>query len=292
MKIPHLPVFNVFIIHIVFIVFMTFSLSTATYGQTIGAMTYNIRYDNPNDGENRWEARKGFLTGQIKFHAPDMFGIQEGLAHQVDYINEELTDYKYVGVGRDDGKRQGEFSAIFFNTRKFKVIKSSTFWLSDTPEKISVGWDAAMERICTYALLESLETRQKIWVLNTHFDHVGKEARKNSATLIYKRLKKLNTDNYPALLMGDLNLEPDSAPIQYLSQNLNDSKMVSTDVVFGPEGTYNGFKFDQPITRRIDYIFTSKTGIEVIKYAVLSDSKNMRYPSDHLAVYVELIIKD
>ena len=274
------------------LVLMAFSLSIPALSQSIGIMTYNIRYDNPKDGKNRWEARKEFLIAQIKFHAPDIFGIQEGLAHQVDYIDSALTGYEYVGVGRDDGKRKGEFSAIFFNAGKYKVVKSSTFWLSDTPDKISVGWDAALERICTHALFENLETRQKIWVFNTHFDHVGKMARKNSAQLIDKRLNQLNADNHPAILMGDLNLEPDSEPIQYLSKNLNDTKMVSKEVVFGPEGTFNGFRFDQPVTRRIDYIFTSKSGIEVKKYAVLSDSKNLRYPSDHLPVYVEVVVKN
>lgn len=273
------------------IVFMILNISTPALSQHLSVMTYNIRYDNPNDGENRWEARKDFLIAQIKFHAPDIFGIQEGLAHQVNYINKELAGYKYVGVGRDDGKKKGEFSAIFFNASKFKTIESSTFWLSDTPEKISVGWDAALERICTYALFEHLETGQKIWVFNTHFDHVGKEARKNSVTLIYDRIGSLNKDNHPYILMGDLNLEPGTEPIQYLSQHLDDTKKVSKEVVFGPEGTFNGFQFNKPVTRRIDYIFTSKPGIEVQKYAVLSDSKNLRYASDHLPVYVELVVK-
>ncbi|MCG8322712.1 MAG: endonuclease/exonuclease/phosphatase family protein [Cytophagales bacterium] len=273
------------------IVFMILNISTPALSQHLSVMTYNIRYDNPNDGENRWEARKDFLIAQIKFHAPDIFGIQEGLAHQVNYINKELAGYKYVGVGRDDGKKKGEFSAIFFNASKFKTIESSTFWLSDTPEKISVGWDAALERICTYALFEHLETGQKIWVFNTHFDHVGKEARKNSVTLIYDRIGSLNKDNHPYILMGDLNLEPGTEPIQYLSQHLDDTKKVSKEVVFGPEGTFNGFQFNKPVTRRIDYIFTSKSGIEVQKYAVLSDSKNLRYASDHLPVYVELVVK-
>ena len=273
------------------LVLLAVGLSNPAYPQKMNVMTYNIRYDTPKDGENRWEARKEFLVSQIKFHGPDVLGIQEGLARQVDYLDEELTDFQYVGVGRDDGKRKGEFSAIFFNNRKLKIVESSTFWLSETPDKISVGWDAALERICTYALFEHLETGQKIWVFNTHFDHIGKEARKKSAALIYERINTLNKDNYPCILMGDLNLEPDSDPIRYLSQNLNDTKTASKEVVFGPEGTYNGFQLDKPVTRRIDYIFTSKSGIEVKKYAVLSDSKDLRYPSDHLPVYVEVEVK-
>ena len=276
MKIYYLPIL------------MTLSFTTPSNSQTTSVMTYNIRYDTQKDGENRWDARKAFLIAQIKFHGPDVIGIQEGLAGQVKYLDKELAGFRYVGVGRDDGKKKGEFSAIFYNTNKFKVIESSTFWLSDTPDQISVGWDAAMERICTYALFEYLETGQRIWVFNTHFDHIGKEARKNSAMLIHNRIKSLNKDGLPFILMGDLNLEPDSEPIRYLSQHLNDSKKVSKEVVFGPEGTFNNFQFDKPVTRRIDYIFTGKSGIEVQKYAVLSDSKNLRYPSDHLPVFVVL----
>lgn len=276
MKIYYLPIL------------MTLSFTTPSNSQTTSVMTYNIRYDTQKDGENRWDARKAFLIAQIKFHGPDIIGIQEGLAGQVKYLDKELAGFRYVGVGRDDGKKKGEFSAIFYNTNKFKVIESSTFWLSDTPDQISVGWDAAMERICTYALFEYLETGQRIWVFNTHFDHIGKEARKNSAMLIHNRIKSLNKDGLPFILMGDLNLEPDSEPIRYLSQHLNDSKKVSKEVVFGPEGTFNNFQFDKPVTRRIDYIFTGKSGIEVQKYAVLSDSKNLRYPSDHLPVFVVL----
>ena len=276
MKIYYLPIL------------MTLSFTTPSNSQTTSVMTYNIRYDTQKDGENRWDARKAFLIAQIKFHGPDVIGIQEGLAGQVKYLDKELAGFRYVGVGRDDGKKKGEFSAIFYNTNKFKVIESSTFWLSDTPDQISVGWDAAMERICTYALFEYLETGQRIWVFNTHFDHIGKEARKNSAMLIHNRIKSLNMDGLPFILMGDLNLEPDSEPIRYLSQHLNDSKKVSKEVVFGPEGTFNNFQFDKPVTRRIDYIFTGKSGIEVQKYAVLSDSKNLRYPSDHLPVFVVL----
>ena len=276
MKIYYLPIL------------MTLSFTTPSNSQTTSVMTYNIRYDTQKDGENRWDARKAFLIAQIKFHGPDIIGIQEGLAGQVKYLDKELAGFRYVGVGRDDGKKKGEFSAIFYNTNKFKVIESSTFWLSDTPAQISVGWDAAMERICTYALFEHLETGQRLWVFNTHFDHVGKEARKNSASLIHNQIKSLNKDGLPFILMGDLNLEPDSEPIRYLSQHLNDSKKVSKEVVFGPEGTFNNFQFDKPVTRRIDYIFTGKSGIEVQKYAVLSDSKNLRYPSDHLPVFVVL----
>lgn len=261
-----------------------------SFSQTIKVVTYNIRYDNLGDGENRWAIRKDFLANQMKFYEPDVLGIQEGLSHQVNYLDSSLVNYSYVGVGRDDGETKGEYSAIFFNDKRFQLIDNSTFWLSVTPEKPSVGWDAAMERICTYALLKDQQTNGYLWIFNTHFDHIGELARENSAHLIVEQINALNKEDYPVVFMGDLNLEPNSNAIQFLSSELNDTKYASEDLVFGPEGTFNGFKFNESVTRRIDYIFTSKEGIRVNKYAVLSDSKARKYPSDHLPVYVEITL--
>ena len=277
---------NIFLLIMVFICF-----SFAIEGQTYKMMTYNIRYDNQNDGENQWSKRKEFLCDQIAFYSPDILGIQEGLHHQVKYIDSTFSNYNFVGIGRDDGKKKGEYSAIFFNKKKFKVIKESTFWLSQTPAKISVGWDASMERICTYVLLKNKITKQRFWVFNTHFDHIGEKARTESAKLILNKIKQLNQNNLPLLLMGDFNLKETSDPIRFLSKELYDSKTNCLSKPFGPVGTYNGFRFDQPVTDRIDYIFTSKKNIQINKYAVLSDSKDLKYPSDHLPVYVEIEFK-
>lgn len=274
----------------VFLAFCFSLLSITLFAQTYKIMTYNIRYDNPNDGENQWSKRKAFLSNQIAYNEPDVFGIQEGLHHQVKYLDSTLVNYKYIGIGRDDGQTKGEYSAIFYNTKMLKVIKKSTFWLSETPNKISVGWDASMERICTYALFKDISNNQHFWVFNTHFDHIGDKARLQSTKLIVKKVESLNKKGYPVVLMGDLNLKPESKPIKYLSSVLNDSKTISLTKPFGPTGTFNGFKFNKPVTNRIDYVFTSKKNIEVKKYAVLSDSKDCKYPSDHLAVLAEIYI--
>ena len=271
-----------------FIVMMLFT--GILIGQNYKIMTYNIRYDNPKDGENQWSKRKEFLRDQIAFYEPDVFGIQEALYHQLTFLNDHLTDYNYVGIGRDDGKTKGEFSALFYKKDRLKVVKQNTFWLSDTPDKISVGWDASMERICTYALLEDKTSKRQFWVFNTHFDHIGKEARVKSAQLIIKEITKLNNQKFPVILMGDLNSAPESEQVKYLSEVMNDAKLISKENPFGPFGTFNGFHFDQPVSRRIDYIFTSKGNIKVSKFAVLSDSKNLRYPSDHLPVFVKIKI--
>lgn len=254
-------------------------------------MTYNIRYDNPNDGENQWSKRNVFLKDQIAYNRPDIFGIQEGLYHQVQYLNAAFVEYDYIGIGRDDGKTKGEFSAIFYNKEKLSLINDGTFWLSETPNKISVGWDASMERICTYGLFRNKTNREQFWVFNAHFDHIGKIARAKSVALILEKIKVLNSNTLPVIVMGDFNLKPETTAIQLLSEVLHDTKKVSASKPFGPQGTFNGFNFNRPVLDRIDYIFTSRENIKVLKYAVLNDSKDGRYPSDHLPVVVEIEFK-
>ncbi|QED37693.1 endonuclease/exonuclease/phosphatase family protein [Antarcticibacterium arcticum] len=272
-----------------FIVFFNLILAFSINAQ-VKVMSYNIKYANENDGENSWSLRKDFLTRQIKFYEPHIFGVQEAVFLQMEHFTENLPNYKYVGVGREDGKTAGEYSAIFYDCTRYKVIMEDTFWLSQSPGKVSVGWDAAMERVCTYALFESKETKEKFWVFNTHFDHVGEQARKESVKLILSKIKELNTSSLPVILMGDLNLEPSHESIKLLAEKMHDSREYAK-LVFGPEGTFNAYNFNAPVTRRIDYIFTGKEGIEVLKYAVLSDSWDLKYPSDHLPVFVELQFK-
>jgi len=259
--------------------------------QSVSFLTYNIRYDNPADGEDAWPKRREFLARQLRFHAPDVFGIQEGLKHQVDYLQEQLPVYTYVGVGRDDGREAGEYSALFFKKDRFRVLESGTFWLSEQPDTVSKGWDAALPRICTWALLAEKRGKRKFLVYNTHFDHIGKDARKSSAALILSRILEKNTKGYPVVVMGDLNSGPNSEPVWMFSQNLHDAHEHSKEPPFGPPGTFNGFKFHDPVELRIDYIFVSPS-LKVQKYAVLSDSKNCHYPSDHLPVLVQIMMND
>lgn len=257
--------------------------------QEVKVLSYNIRLDVASDGENRWDNRKEMLTAQVIRLSPDFMGVQEALPQQMDYLDTNLKDYDYIGVGRDDGKREGEFSAIFYNKAKYKPIEQSTFWLSDTPDKVSFGWDAACRRVCTYGLFENLKTRQKIWVFNTHFDHIGNVARTNSAKLILSKIKALNINNFPFVLTGDFNLESNSDPINLITSQLNDSRLMA-DEILGPVATFNAFKVDEPAKTRIDYVFVPKN-ITVKKYEVLRELKNNRYPSDHFPVYVELELK-
>lgn len=252
----------------------------------IEVMSYNIKFANETEGENSWSKRKDHLTTQLKFYEPHIFGVQEAILEQLQHFETEMGKYKYIGVGRDDGKEAGEFSAIFYKTSQFEVLEEDTFWLSETPQEVSVGWDAAMERVCTYGRLKNKTSGEEFWVFNTHFDHVGEQAREESAKLIWDKIQEENSENLPVVLMGDLNLEPEAPGIKFFSEKLNDSKTVA-DLVFGPEGTFNAYNFQEPVTRRIDYIFVSDD-VKVKKYGVLTDSKDLKYPSDHLPVLVEL----
>lgn len=276
--------------HILIFLFVLFLLPCSIIGQNISVMTYNVRYGLADDGENSWKFRKEFLASQIAFYNPDIFGTQEGLPFQIEYIDSQLPNHSFIGETRDgDGK--GEYSAIFYNKEKFELIEQHTFWLSLTPDRVSKGWDAAHPRICTYGLFKVKKTDEKIWVVNTHLDHVGVKAREYSVDIILNKIKEINIENHPLIFMGDLNAQPESKPISKLRSELNDTKEISIEIPFGPVGTFNNFNHNEPVIKRIDYIFVSKNKkIIVNKFAVLSDSKDLKYPSDHLPVYVELSI--
>ena len=258
--------------------------------QDLSVMTYNIRLDVASDGENSWSNRKDFLSSQVLFYSPDILGIQEARPNQMSDLTATLKGYNAIGLGRDGGNK-GEHSSIFYNTKKVKVEKESTFWLSETPNDISKGWDAAYPRICTYGLFTLLESKQKVWVFNTHLDHIGPEAQMKGMELILEKLAEVNTNNLPSIIMGDFNVEPDNKLITSLKQKMNDSKELA-NITFGSNGTFNGFKFHEPVTKRIDYIMLSKSAaFEVQKHGVLSSSVDLKYPSDHFPVLVELKIK-
>lgn len=259
--------------------------------QTLKVMTYNIRLDVASDGENNWNYRKDYFTSQIQFYEPDIFGVQEAKPNQVIDIATSLLQYDNVGIGRE-GIGKGESSNIFYKKERFRVKESNTFWLSETPNEISKGWDAAFNRVCTYALFKDLKTKKTFWIFNTHLDHIGKDARTKGIQLILSKIKELNAKKYPVIFTGDFNSEPNEERIIALKKVMDDSREVSQEKPFGPSGTFNNFIHKEPVTKLIDYIFISKNSIlKVKKYAILSDSKDLRYPSDHLPVYVEINFK-
>jgi endonuclease/exonuclease/phosphatase family metal-dependent hydrolase len=234
---------------------------------------------------NNWDNRKSELVGLLKYYEPEVFGIQEGLHHQLEYMDDNLEDYSRIGVGRDDGKEKGEYCAIFYNEKKFTILSEATFWLSENDTKVSVGWDASMERICTYGLFENKLNGKKILILNTHFDHIGQIAREQSSKLILQKIAEVNKAEYPVLLMGDFNAEPESGPITILKQALWDAGEIAANGIYGPIGTFTGFKQIIP-NRRIDYFFIKH--LEVSNYRHIDDRmKNNNFISDHLPVLVE-----
>ena len=258
--------------------------------QDLKVMTYNIRLDVDSDGANSWTNRKDFLSGQILFYEPDILGLQEVKPNQVYDLSVYLDDYAYVGTGRDT-QNTGESSNIFYKKDVFKIKSSGTFWLSPTPEKPSIGWDAACHRICTYVKLFDRKSKTHLWVFNTHLDHVGEVSKNNSIHMILNKIKILAKPNEPVIFMGDLNSEPDSERIIQLKTIMNDSRDISTSKPFGPSGSFNGFKHNEAVTKLIDYVFVSKSNkIKIKKYAVLSDSRDLRYPSDHFPIYVEMAL--
>ena len=259
-----------------------------SYAQTTRVMTYNIRYNNPDDGVNAWDNRKEDVVSLMKFHEAEVFGLQEALYKQVTYIEDQMAGFDRVGVGRDNGKASGEYAPIFYDSRRFQLKEHGWFWLSKSPEYPSKSWDAALPRICTYVLLEDYKKHKSFWVFNTHFDHKGEEARMESSRLILYKIFELNKKDYPVVLMGDLNFTPDKAPYTRIEAAFFDSKKVSLTGAKGPVGTYNGFDFNSPLKNRIDYIFV-KGKMSATSYEVLKDSiGGNRYPSDHLPVLVDL----
>ena len=268
-------------------VFILFTSPSNIYSQPHSILSYNIRYDNDWDIENSWKIRRNMVGKILVQYSPSIIGIQEGLLNQVQYIDSSLIDYDYVGVGRDDGIKKGEFCAIYFDTTRYVLLKNSTFWLSETPDTISVGWDAALERICTYGLFKDRITKKEFWVFNTHFDHIGVVAREKSSELILNRIDKINRQSLPVILMGDFNSIPNSPPIKEIKTKLSDALKISLEKLQGPRGTFNGFNEDLPIEKRIDYIFTNN--LKVLSYTHINDRlNNNRHISDHLPVMIKI----
>ena len=264
--------------------------SSLVFSQDLKVMTYNIRLSVDSDKENSWNNRKQETMALMSYYHPDYFGVQEAVPQQMTDIKTTLTDYDYVGVGRDDGKNQGEYSAIFYDKNKLEVTKSGTFWLSETPEKPSKGWDAAYNRVCTYAFFKIKKTGKQFLAMNLHFDHVGDVARVNSAKLILEKIKKLNPKNVPLTLTGDFNLTDDSEPINIISKSLTDSYYHSKKPHYGPKGTWQNFDINTPSTERLDYVFVK--GFDVLSNRTINDRReNLLYPSDHFPILAEINFK-
>jgi len=258
-----------------------------SFAQSMNIATYNIRFDNPNDIGNLWKDRAPHLVNLIKFHQMDIIGTQEGMYHQLEEIKKELG-FPYEGVGRDKGGKEGEFSAVFYNPEKVKVLDQSTFWLSETPENPSKGWDAALNRVCTWVKFESKEGK-KFYVFNIHYDHIGQKAREESSKLVIRKIKEINKENLPVVFIGDFNVMPDNPAYKTVLDNsdLKDSRLISKTPSIGNQGTFNGYNWEKLPEGIIDHIFVSPN-ITVLRHGILTDNYGLKYPSDHFPVMVEV----
>ena len=255
-------------------------------------MTFNIRYNNPGDGINAWPNRKAEVVSMIKFYDADIVGNQEVLKEQKEYLDQALIDYKSVGIGRADGIDKGEFSALYYKESLFEMLDNGTFWLSTTPDIVaSVGWDASMERISTWAKLKEKKSGKIFFAFNTHFDHIGQEARVHSAELILKKIDELAGDS-PVILTGDFNVTDDNEAYKIITRGgLFDAQFKSALPHHGPTWTFHGFETVELKDRgKIDYIFVNGK-VKVLKHAVLSDKFDRGYPSDHLPVFAVIELK-
>ena len=261
--------------------------SCTDYNKKINLMTYNIRLNTETDSINKWDNRKEGIVNLIKEENVDIFGIQEALPDQIEYLSNQLNDYDYVGEGRDGGN-SGEYSAIYYKRERMNLIETETFWLSETPEIPSMGWDAVIKRIVTLGVFKIKNFGKELIIYNTHFDHIGKVAREKSASIILNHISKNNYQDKPTVVMGDLNANPDESPIKLLSEQLEDSfkKLPIKD----PIGTFSGFDLRSKLSNRIDYIFTKE--IKIIDYKHI-DKKlpNGLWPSDHLPIFISIVFE-
>ena len=254
--------------------------------EKINIMTYNIRLDTEADGINMWDNRKEGVLSLIKEESVDILGIQEGLPSQIEYLSKELDGYSMIGEGRDGGNN-GEYSAIYYRNKKMSLIQTETFWLSETPEMPSIGWDAAINRIVTLGIFKIKKSKKELIVYNTHFDHIGKIAREKSVGVILNHIKENDFQNRPLIVMGDFNLSPEDLPIELLSKELNDSFKLFP--VKNPVGTFNGFDLDCKLLDRIDYIFTKNIKITNYKHLNKKLSSGL-WPSDHLPILISMFL--
>lgn len=268
--------------------FLIMAVSVSVSGQTLKVMTYNIRYATENDGVNAWSKRKGKVFDLLKRHDPDILGLQEALEGQIKDILGNVKGFDFIGVGRDDGKAAGEYSPLLYKKNRFTLLEQNTFWLSETPDRPgSKNWDAAITRVASWAKLKDKKSGRVFLVINTHFDHIGVEARKKSAALLKAKADEL-AGGIPVIIMGDFNCTREDTPYSIMT---GEGKLKLADTApDNPPGTYCTFEVNSVECRAIDYIFYSKEWVST-EYQVISENDGKHYPSDHLPVTSKLSFK-
>ncbi|UVS66373.1 endonuclease/exonuclease/phosphatase family protein [Parabacteroides distasonis] len=268
------------------LLFLAMAYGKAEDKEVLKIATFNLRMDTPSDGENAWFHRKDMVNDLIRFYGFDLFGTQEGFTHQLNDIL-RLSDYRFIGVGRDDEKDAGEHCAIFYRSDRFKVLDQGDFWLSEHPEKPGRGWDGTCcNRICTWGKFEDLKNHKQFYFFNVHYEYEGDVARRESSNLMISRIKSI-AGNQPVFLTGDFNAFPTEEPIRILNDSgfLNDSYKITKEAPFGPVCTYHGYDSTIKTEERLDYIWVTDS-IQIDKYGVLTNTLYGHTPSDHFPVMV------
>lgn len=263
-------------------------VTTLAYAQQLTVGSYNVRFDNPGDTGNLWKDRAPVVAELIRFHDFDVFGTQEALKNQLDDINKALPQYARYGAGRDDGKEKGEHSAIFFKKDRFKLLDKGDFWLSETPDKPSLGWDATCcNRIASWVYLQDLDTKKKFYFFNVHYDHQGMQARKESSKLMLRKIKEI-AGKEPVILTGDFNGDHASEWYQTLANSdLLKDTYKEVEHPYASNASFNGFKQQSDRKEIIDHVFVTDN-FKVNKWGILTDTYHGKFPSDHFPILVEL----
>ena len=276
---------------VVFFIAITFSAAAQS---PLNVMTFNLRYNNPDDSLNAWPYRKDKAASQVLFYDIQLLGVQEALNDQVTDMQQRLPQFKYFGGGRDDGKAKGEYSAIFYDTTRLQWLAGAMFWLSQTPAiPGSKGWDAAITRIVTWCKFKDKKTQKTFFAFNTHFDHMGKIARAESAKLLLQKVKEI-AGSTQVIVTGDFNATPSDEPIKIIADagnpdHLIDTKSISQTAHYGPDGTFNDFESKETGDQPIDHIFI-KNDVKVLKHATISESWQGRFSSDHFPVMAIVVL--
>ncbi|HPM79263.1 MAG TPA: endonuclease/exonuclease/phosphatase family protein [Candidatus Anammoximicrobium sp.] len=258
----------------------------------VRVMSFNIRFGTARDGENHWDRRKEFLVQTIKAFDPDLLGTQETVGFQRDYLAQQLPDYDCLGVGRNDGRESGEMMALYFKKVRFEKLAGGHFWLSETPDQAgSKSWDSSLPRMVTWVKLRDRRATQTppILFLNTHFDHLGKQARVESARLLRRQIPALG-QGCRVIVTGDFNAAEGSEPYRALFGSIEDQPSPVVDAFrtahpeSGPnEGTFTGFRADSVSGARIDWIGVSRDW-QIVQAEIDRTSREGRTPSDHFPV--------
>lgn len=276
--------FRVFVSAVVLLSCLSFNASAKkNHSDEVKVISYNIRVINKKDGPNEWKYRAAATPAMVKDYAPDIFGLQEAEPGHLEYLAKHLPKYASVGVGREDGKSKGEHMSIYYNTKTVELLEWGTYWLSETPDVPSKGWDAACKRTATWALLKMKDSGKKFFYVNTHLDHRGKTAQQKGLDLIVTRIAAMNPEGLPMILTGDFNVEPNNPVLKELNTKMLDAKKTAEKT--DKRATFNAWGSRASV---IDFIYYSGFASCPEYETIVRQYKDVLYVSDHYPIVARL----